>query len=43
MTQTLSETALSETAERRLAIEEAAARVITDPENSRLAARLLAA
>ncbi|WP_068924363.1 ribonucleoside-diphosphate reductase subunit alpha [Planobispora rosea] len=47
MTQTLSETALSEralseTAERRLAIEEAAARVVTDPENSRLAARLLA-
>ncbi|WP_307845466.1 ribonucleoside-diphosphate reductase subunit alpha [Planomonospora sp. ID67723] len=29
-------------AERRLAIEEAAARVITDPENSRTAARLLA-
>ncbi|MEV8632790.1 ribonucleoside-diphosphate reductase subunit alpha [Streptosporangium sp. NPDC051023] len=45
MTQTLVDAAEEtghERADRRLAIEEAAARVITDPENSRVAARLLA-
>ncbi|MEU7857414.1 ribonucleoside-diphosphate reductase subunit alpha [Nonomuraea sp. NPDC049141] len=41
MTQTIVDPR-SATADRRLAIEEAAARVITDPANSRVAARLLA-
>ncbi|MEU4406118.1 ribonucleoside-diphosphate reductase subunit alpha [Streptosporangium sp. NPDC023963] len=47
MTQALAETAAGTTAgtatdDRRLAIDEAAARVITDPENSRIAAAMLA-
>ncbi|MEU6726123.1 ribonucleoside-diphosphate reductase subunit alpha [Nonomuraea wenchangensis] len=42
MTQTVEAARHLDAAGRRLAIEEAAARVITDPENSRVAARLLA-